>query len=137
MALALNAAMRLARSAAFLAAAWAASDGSSGESGDIGIPRRWWCPKKGRRKGEGNGPCARAAHFSSWMTICLPLRGALAGGWTGLRSALLSLPTAAGLAPPLLRPVRAFQKRVQKPARAALGVTASPVAPPADCLLRS
>src|SRR5688500_6777766 len=51
MALALKAAMRLARSAAFLAASEAAVEvGSSEESGDIGIPGRLENTKKGRKK---------------------------------------------------------------------------------------
>src|SRR5688500_5510150 len=141
MAFALKAAMRLARSAAFLAASSAGGDGASEESGDIGIPGRVGGIRKGRRKGGGKrptrprGPFRAAwrrkllvecsAHSSSGMTTVLPFLGRLAGGWTGLRSALLSWP---GPAPPFLppvlprwlRPVRAFQKRVQKPGRADL-----------------
>src|ERR1051326_3914139 len=69
------------------------------------------------------------------MTTVLPFLDGT-GGWTGLRLAPLSLPAplaAAGLA---LRAVRAFQKRVQKPGRADLGVTWAAVEPPADCWRR-
>ena len=63
------------------------------------------------------------------MTTVLPFL-AWMGGWTGLRFAPLSLPpaplAATGLA---LRPVRAFQKRVQNPGRADLGVTWAAVEP--------